>query len=143
VPVILYHRGPDGLIHYERAASLASPIPTTQQLLVDGPDPMPDAPAKAATAVEHNAWLQRCRDADCTVKVKALAAEQEADQPRGLHHPATADPGQKLPGLHGGVQQMANSRNTALHDRGNRLLVHSPPTDLSVEQGPRTPTELA
>jgi hypothetical protein len=77
VPTILYHRKPDGLIHYERAFGVASAIPTTQQLLVDGPDPIPDAPSRAATAVEHNAWLKRCLDAGRTVKVKALAEQQE------------------------------------------------------------------
>ena len=73
---ILYHRKPDGLIHYERAAGVAAFKVTTQQLLVVGPEPIPDAPAHAVTAVEHNEWLQRCRDAGCIVKVKALAEEQ-------------------------------------------------------------------
>lgn len=84
MPIIHYHRKPDGLIYYERAASPASPILTTQQLVVVGPDPIPDAPSLTATAVEHNAWLKRCREAGCTVKVKALAVEQEqeADQLR-------------------------------------------------------------
>jgi hypothetical protein len=77
VPIILYHRMPDGLIRYERAANPASELPTTQKLLVVGPGDVPDAPDHTATPVEHNAWLQRCRDAGCTVKVEALTAEQE------------------------------------------------------------------
>jgi hypothetical protein len=77
VPIILYHRKPDGLIYYERAASLPSANLTTQRLSFVGPDSVPDAPASAATPREHNAWLQRCRDAGCAVKVEALNAEQE------------------------------------------------------------------
>jgi hypothetical protein len=74
---ILYHRRPDGLIQYERAPGVAAFKLTTQQLMFVGPEPIPDAPNHAATAVEHNAWLQRCRDAGCMVKVEALAAQQE------------------------------------------------------------------
>ena len=77
VATIFYHRGPDGLIQYERAPGVVASNLTTQQLMVVGPEPIPDAPAHAATAVEHNAWLQRCRDAGCVVKVEALAAQQE------------------------------------------------------------------
>ena len=77
MPTILYHRRPDGLILYERATSEAGLKVTTQQLSVVGPDLIPDAPAHAATAVEHNAWLQRCRDAGSTVKVQALTEEQQ------------------------------------------------------------------
>jgi len=77
VPIILYHRRRDGLILYERATSGAALKVTTQQLSFVGPDLIPEVPAHAATAVEHNAWLQRCRDAGCTVKVQALAEEQE------------------------------------------------------------------
>jgi hypothetical protein len=91
VPVILYHRKPDGLIYYERDVS-RSVMAITQRLFVDGPDPLPAAPATAATPVVHNAWLQRCRDAGCSVKVETLTNEQGAGQqdcPRHDRNPAS------------------------------------------------------
>lgn len=75
--IIFYHRRHDGLIRYERAANPAAGLPTTQRLLVVGPGEVPDAPIPTATAVEHNAWLQRCRDAGCSVKLQVLTADQE------------------------------------------------------------------
>jgi hypothetical protein len=73
VAFILYHRKPDGQIHYEQAGELAPTKTTTQRLEIIGPDPIPDAPAHEPTVVEHNAWLQRCRDSGHTVKVTTVA----------------------------------------------------------------------
>jgi hypothetical protein len=77
VKTVLYHRGLDGLVRYERAASPASELPITQRLLVKGPGDVPEAPTHTATPVEHNAWLQRCREAGYTVKVEVLTTEQK------------------------------------------------------------------
>jgi hypothetical protein len=77
VPVIFYHRRPNSLVYYEQAANVPSATSITQRLSIVGPEPIPDAPAHGATAIQHNAWLRRCQDAGCTVKVKALAEKQE------------------------------------------------------------------